>query len=124
MRTYTIDHPHYLPIPYPRFFTKELISQEGLIRPQGSSGSEFLQQMPSMTKLMLDGQYLEHIKDCHKKLKHVNPVTRYNLLRENDCMEEEDWRDKVENLKQLMEEFQSLACNEEPSNSSDGEDDY
>jgi hypothetical protein len=33
MRTYTIDHPHYLPIPYPRFLTKESISQDGLIRP-------------------------------------------------------------------------------------------
>ena len=73
---------------------------------------------------MLDGQYLDHIQSCHKKLKFVNAVTRYNLLRENDNMEEDEWRQKVENLKQLVEDYQSIALSDEPSNSSDGEDDY
>lgn len=39
-------------------------------------------------------------------------------------MEEDEWRQKVENLKQLVEEYQSIALSDEPSNSSDGEDDY
>lgn len=71
--------------------------------------------MPSLTKLMFDGQYLGHIESLYSNLKHISAVTRYNLLRENDNMEEDEWRDKVDQLKDLAEQFKQLAMNEEPS---------
>ena len=117
-KTHFIKDSHYLPIRYPRYLTDGLVSQDGLIRPKGSKGHEFLQQMPSMTKLMFDGQYLKHVEGLHSKLKHISAATRYNLLRENDNMEEDDWRDRVENLKNLAEAYRELALNEEPSNES------
>ena len=61
----------------------------------------------------------------YKMLKNVSASTRYNLLRENDNMEEDEWRDKVNNLRELNELYKELALNDEPSNdSSAGEDDY
>ena len=45
---------------------------------------------------MLDGRYLQHVEGCYKKLKNISAVTRFNLLRENDNMEEDEWRHKVE----------------------------
>jgi hypothetical protein len=68
-----------------------------------------------MTKLMFDGQYMEHIEKLHYNLKNITAVTRYNLLRENDNMEEDEWREKVEQLKNLAEQFKQMALNEEPS---------
>jgi len=96
LKTFFIKDSHYLPIPYPRFLNNALISQDGFIRPKGSLNTEFLQQMPSMTKLMFDGQYMEHVESLHFNLKNISAVTRYNLLRENDTMEEDEWREKVE----------------------------
>ena len=120
-KSYFIKDSHYLPIPYPRYLSEGLISQDGLIRPKGSTGHEFLQQMPSVTKLMFDGQYLKHVEGLHSKLKNISATTRYNLLRENDNMEEDEWRDRVEQLKTLAEQFRELALSDEPSNES-GED--
>jgi len=55
----------------------------------------------------------------------VNAKTRYNLLRENDNMEEDEWREKVNNLKEMCEYYKEMALNNEPSNdSSAGDDDY
>jgi hypothetical protein len=42
-KSFFIKDSHYLPIPYPRYFTEGLISQDGLIRPKGSKNNEFLQ---------------------------------------------------------------------------------
>jgi hypothetical protein len=104
--------------------TEGLISQDGLIRPKGSKGHEFLQQMPSLTRLMFDGQYLGHIESLYTKLKHISATTRYNLLRENDNMEEDEWRQKVENLKNLAELYKQMALSEEPSDEGSDSDDY
>ena len=52
---------------------------------------------------MFDGQYLKHVEGLHSKLKNISATTRYNLLRENDNMEEDEWRDRVEQLKTLAE---------------------
>lgn len=49
-------------------------------------------------KLLFDGSYLGHFESMHKKLKCINAKVRQALLRENDNMEEDEWRDKVENL--------------------------
>lgn len=60
-------------------------------------------------KLLFDGSYMGHVKSLHSSLKNINAKTRYNLLRENDNMEEDEWRDKVENLKNLHESYQTMA---------------
>ena len=43
-------------------------------------------------------------------------------------MEEDDWRERVNNLKELVEQYKCLALSDEPSddeeNASDPEDDY
>jgi hypothetical protein len=54
------------------------------------------------------------------KLKNIGSKTRYNLLRENNNMEEDEWREKVHNLKNLTEKYKALALSEEPSEESDG----
>jgi len=65
------------------------------------------------------------MENNYKLLKNVKASTRFNLLRENDNMEEDEWREKVNNLKELTELYKELAQNNEPSNdSSVGEDDY
>ena len=80
--------------------------------------------MPSVTKLMFDGHYLKHVEGLHSKLKNISATTRYNLLRENDNMEEDEWRDRVEQLKTLAEQFRELALSDEPSNESGDSDQY
>jgi len=40
-------------------------------------------------------------------------------------MEEDEWREKVNNLKEITEMYKEMALNDEPSNdSSAGDDDY
>ena len=79
--------------------------------------------MPSLSKLMFDGQYLGHIEQLHKSLKFLSAKARINLLRENSNMEEDDWREKVSVLKDLSESYRSLAYSDEPSDE-DSQDDY
>jgi len=74
---------------------------------------------------MFDGQYMGQMEQNYSSLRNVNAKTRYNLLRENDNMEEDEWRDKVNNLKEICEYYKEMALNDEPSNdSSAGSDDY
>ena len=80
-----------------------------------------------MLKLLFDGQYLGHIESLKNKLRNVSVKTRYHLLRENDNMEEDEWREKVNILEEMVESYRSIAMNDEPSDSegSDNvEDDY
>lgn len=66
------------------------------------------------------------MEEQYKNLKNVKARTRYQLLRENDNMEEDEWREKVNTLKELCEGFKEMALNDEPSNDSSAgeEDDY
>lgn len=73
---------------------------------------------------MFDGQYLGHIEHLHKSLKFLSAKARINLLRENNNMEEDDWREKVHVLKNLAESYRSLALSDEPSDEDSQEDDY
>ena len=38
-------------------------------------------------------------------------------------MEEDEWRDKVESLHEICENFKSLSCSDDPSTGSDNEED-
>jgi len=45
--------------------------------------------------------------------------TRASLLKENDNMEHDEWKEKVNQLEILCENYRLLALSEEPSSSSD-----
>ena len=53
-------------------------------------------------------------------------VTKAHLLRENDNMEEDEWREKVYRLKELVEEYKQISQNNDPDDKEDSpsEDDY
>lgn len=77
-----------------------------------------------MTRLMLDGSYLGEVERMHKALKNLKLSVRANLLKENDNMDEDEWRDKVHQLHNLVEAYRSMALSEEPSDEEDEEDYY
>ena len=79
--------------------------------------------MPSLTRLMLDGCYLGEVERMYKGLKHLKLAVRANLLKENDNMEEDEWREKVNQLLTLVEAYRSMALSEEPSDDEDEEED-
>lgn len=60
IQTLTIREPHYLPIPYPRVLSN--ITANGFKVLEGEESS-FYEQMPSLTKLTLDGTYLGHVEE-------------------------------------------------------------
>lgn len=74
-----------------------------------------MQQMPSLSKLSVDGQYLGHVEGVYKNLRNLDLRTRQQLLKNNDNMEEEEYRDKVESLKNLLEAYKMIALGDEPS---------
>jgi hypothetical protein len=55
--------------------------------------------MASLMKLSLDGSYSEHVDKEYKKLRNLDLKTRSQLLANNDHLEFEDYKEKVENLK-------------------------
>mmetsp|Transcript_14952 Transcript_14952/g.25453 ORF Transcript_14952/g.25453 Transcript_14952/m.25453 type:complete len:504 (-) Transcript_14952:21-1532(-) len=116
--------PHYLPLPFPRVLDPKTVASDGLLAAKGADKAEFLQQMPSLQRLMLDGRYLGHCEKLHSRLKNLSMKTRFNLLRENSNMEEDDWRDKVYRLNEICETHMSLAVGDEPSDQGDDDDDY
>ena len=67
-----------------------------------------------MTKLNFDGAYHSHIEEQYKALKNLTIPTKMHLLRENDNMEEDEWREKVYKLKELTEEYKQISQNNDP----------
>ena len=82
--------------------------------------------MPALLKLNLDGTYLGHVESLYKQLKHLSLVTRSQLLKNNDNMEYEEYKEKVESLKCLTEAYKMIALGEDPDSGSEEneEDDY
>lgn len=82
--------------------TDSLVTYNGLLnpklKPEDLLPAEFLQSVPCLTKLNLDGSYLGEAERMHKSLKHLRLAVRASLLKENDNMEEDEWREKVNNL--------------------------
>ena len=62
-----------------------------------------------MTKLNFDGTYHSHVEEQYKALKNLTIATKTHLLRENDNMEEDEWREKVYRLKELVEEYKQIS---------------
>lgn len=77
-----------------------------------------------MSKLLLDGSYLGEVERMHKELKNLRLTVRASLLKENDNMEEDEWREKVYSLNTLLEAYRSMALSEEPSDEEDVDDDF
>ena len=74
------------------------LTADGLVRATGDDVNKFLQQMPSLVKLTVDGSYMKYCEKLHKQLKCVSAKIKHNLLAENDNMEEDEWRERVEAL--------------------------
>lgn len=53
-------------------------------------------------------------------------AVKAHFLRENDNMEEDEWREKVYRLKDLVEEYKQLSQNNDPDDNEDSpsDDDY
>ena len=122
LQVFSIKEAHYLPIPYPRYLTPKAVSQDGLLKAIGDEKPDFVQQMPLIMKLLFDGTYMGHVKQLHSKLRNISVKTRYQLLRENDSMEEDEWREKVENLKNMYENYQNMALSNDPDSESEEDD--
>ena len=83
----------------------------------------FHHQLPTLTKLCLDGSYLGTIEGCLKSCKQLTKKTRMQLLKEQD-MEDDDWFDRCQNLKELVESYQAIALSDEPEEDDESDDDY
>ena len=57
--------------------------------------------MPTMTKFNLDGSYLGHVEKLYKQLRHIPLAVRSQLLKNNDNMEFDEYKEKIEVLKEL-----------------------
>ena len=104
-----------------------MVSHDGMLKAVGDNAhNDFILQMPSMTKLCFDGSYHSHVEEQYKSLKNLSMVTKAHLLRENDNMEEDEWREKVYRLKELVEEYKQISQNNDPDDKEDSpsEDDY
>jgi hypothetical protein len=44
-------------------------------------------------------------------LKTISPKIKQNLLKENDHMEEDEWRERVNILEELAEEYKMIGLN-------------
>ena len=105
-------------------FSDNIITHDGMLKAEGDAQhNDFISQMPSLLKLCFDGQYHDHIQEQYQKLKTINPITKSNLLRENDNMEEDEWREKVYRLKELVEDYKQLAYNNDPDEQDSPSDD-
>jgi hypothetical protein len=81
-----------------------------MLKAEGDNAhNDFILQMPSLTKLCFDGAYYQHVEEQYKSLKNLSMATKIHLLRENDNMEEDEWREKVYKLKELVEEYKQLS---------------
>ena len=78
--------------------------------------------MPAMLKLNLDGTYHGHIESLYKQMRNLPLVTRSQLLKNNDHMEYEEYKEKVESLKYLTEAYKMISLGEDPDSDEDEEE--
>ena len=141
MYSYVLPESHYLPIPFPRFLKRTLVTQEGLLAhvqedipdelrkegltmPKMQMPEHFHHQLPTLTKLCLDGSYLGTVENCLRSCKNLTKKTRLQLLKEQD-MEEDDWFERIGNLRELVESYKAIALSDEPDDDeNESDDDY
>ena len=74
------SNPIYLPLPYPRFFTKGMFNEAGLIKPKQRDDKplkdDFIMSIPTLTRLQQDGAYLSEVEKAHYKLRNMRPALR------------------------------------------------
>lgn len=69
---------------------------------------EFVSSLSILTRLCHDANYMNTVHDAYLNLKKVKAAIRIQLLKEND-LEDDDLRDLVENLANLLEEYKTIA---------------
>lgn len=123
-------HPVTLPLPFPRMFSRGVFNEHGLQKPEleeskdSTIKDEFVTEVPVMARLRQDSSYLPCAEQAYLKLKQVRPAVRMLLLR--DFMEEDELREVIENLANLVEDFKGIQCegsdaSSKQSSSSDNE---
>jgi hypothetical protein len=83
--------------------------------------------MPVATRLAHDSAYLPQVESAYNKLRNMRPALRMQLLRDDNFLEEDDLRDLVENLANLVESFKSIAVGDDSDEDNDddsGQSDY
>ena len=65
-------------------------------------------EVPVMARLRQDAGYLPTVEKAYLGLKQVRPAVRMLLTR--DFLEEDELREVVENLANLVEEFKAICC--------------
>jgi hypothetical protein len=101
-----------LPLPFPRFFTPSKFTEAGLVQEKTTSDTpvkdNFLLSLPIATRLAHDTAYLPQVENSYSRLRNMGGGLRNQLLRDDNFLEEEDLRDLMENLANLVEDFRSI----------------
>jgi hypothetical protein len=77
--------------------------------------------MPVATRLAHDSAYLPQVEQAYSKLRNMRPALRMQLLRDDNFLEEEDLRDLIESLANLVEAFKSIAVGDDSDSDKDGD---
>eukprot|EP00347_Sterkiella_histriomuscorum_P022491 403338293 len=123
-----------LPIPFPRFFTKNVFNENGLIKSSGFGqigpdgkpippSDEFIGTVPSLLRTTQDSSYLPAVQfGALDKLRNLKVSLKMQLQKEY-YMEDEDIKEMKERLENTAEQLRGLNENYDAS-SSDGDDSH
>ena len=84
--------------------------------------SEFLLSMPMATRLAHDSGYLPRVQEAYGKLRNMRAGLRVQLLRDNNFIEEDDIRDHLETLANMIEDYRTITVGDASSSGTDEED--
>ncbi|CDW82252.1 UNKNOWN [Stylonychia lemnae] len=119
---YTIPQSNLLPIPFPRYFTKNVFDELGLMKQSHFEKDEFVGSAPSLTRLTYDGSYFGHVKKALDSIKYMKMSLKVQLNKDY-MMEEEDIREAKERLENLAEGLQALnQCGNDSEDDDDDDD--
>ena len=87
--------PTLLPIPFPRFFTPNILNEQGLVKAGELGREDFVSTVPTLTRTVYDGyQYFDQAEKALSTLRMIKPQVRNQLVKEQ-LIEEDDLRGEV-----------------------------
>lgn len=78
--------------------------------------------MPMATRLAHDSGYLPRVQEAYGKLRNMRAGLRVQLLRDNNFIEEDDIRDHLETLANMIEDYRTITVGDASSSGTDEED--
>lgn len=110
--------PNWLPLPFPRFFTKQSFDESGrCLLPDGSKEEiakvrekikdEFVMSVPTLVKIAQDGSYHARIEQAYTEIKSMKLPVKFQLLKEAN-LEEDELAEIKENLANLVEAYKAI----------------